>query len=170
MKTLKNTISGIFIALLLIVIAFFVVSLIPIQGNIKIKIVKSGSMEPTIKTGGIVVIKPSDNYKVGDIITFGEDSKDAIPTTHRIISDEGSSFKTKGDANEHEDQQVVPKNVVIGKVLFSVPYAGYILDFARQPRGFIALIAIPAGIVVIYELIAIIEEVKKMKNKKRNDQ
>jgi signal peptidase len=169
MKTLKNTISGIIIAVLFIAIAFFAVSLVPIEGNIKIKIVKSGSMEPTIRTGGIVAIKPSDDYKVGDIITFGIDTKDSIPTTHRIVSINGSSFYTKGDANQEEDTEAVPRDIVIGKVLFTIPYVGYVLDFARQPKGFIALIAIPAAVIVIYEVLAIVEEVKKMRNKKRNE-
>ncbi len=170
MNKLKAIISGVFITLLLIVVGVFLFSLVPIQGNIKIKIVKSGSMEPSIKTGGIVIIKPSSDYKVGDIITFGIDTKASVPTTHRIVSirDDkmGTFYTTKGDANEEVDPEETNKNKVIGHVLLSVPFAGFILDFARQPIGFVTLIAIPAGLVVLYEILAIIGELKKMKSKK----
>src|SRR3989338_8215020 len=64
--------------------SLFFAPLLPIKGNIEIKIVKSGSMEPAIKTGSIVVIKPASLYGVGDVITFGEDSRTTYPTTHRI--------------------------------------------------------------------------------------
>src|SRR3989344_261229 len=74
-------------------------TLVKVPGNFKVKIVKSGSMEPAITTGGIVVIRPSTVYKVGDVITFGPDTKTQIPTTHRIVSEIGSGssklFTTK---------------------------------------------------------------------------
>ncbi len=165
-KKFTSILNIVFVSLLFIVVGFFIVSLMPIQGNIKIKIVKSGSMEPTIKTGAVVIIKPSNTYKVGDIITFGRDTKSSIPTTHRIVSikesSNGTYFTTKGDANDEADSEETNKNNVIGHVIFSLPYAGYILDFARQPVGFISLIAVPAGLVVIYEILAIFGEIKNM--------
>ena len=62
-----------------------VISILPIPGNIETKIVLSGSMEPEIRTGSVVVIKKIDTYEIGDIVTFGEDTKENVPTTHRII-------------------------------------------------------------------------------------
>src|SRR3989338_9229880 len=85
MKILGKIIYGVFIALLIGVAGLFVVSLLPIPGNIEIKIVKSGSMEPTIMTGAIVVVKPATSYAVNDIVMFGKDTKREIPTTHRIM-------------------------------------------------------------------------------------
>ena len=148
-----------------------IVSIFPITGNIETKIVLSGSMEPAIKTGSIVVIKPEDNYKIGDIITFGKDTKKDIPTTHRIIKMRASSgeilYRTKGDANGGPDGNETNKKSVIGKVLFSIPYLGYILDFAKKPLGFILLVGIPAGIIIIDELKKIWMEVRKIKKKKK---
>ncbi len=143
---------------------------IPVPGNVKVKIVKSGSMEPGIKTGGIVVIKPADFYNVGDVITFGADTQTQIPTTHRIVEKNGSgqntTFVTKGDANEEIDPQSVALSEVSGKVWFTIPYVGYILDFAKKPLGFFLLVGIPAGIVIFDEIAVIWQEVKKMKLKK----
>lgn len=171
MKIIAKIFYGIFITLLVGVALLFLASLLPIPGNVELKIVKSGSMEPAIMTGGIVLIKPSDTYVVGDIITFGEDSRGEIPTTHRIVSIRESGtqtfYSTKGDANEDPDPQETPGREVIGKVLFTMPYAGYVLDFARKPLGFVLLIGIPAGIIILDELARIAQEVRDMRRKKR---
>lgn len=172
-----NIISGIlytlFIALLLGVAGLFLASMLPIPGNIEIKIVKSGSMEPTILTGSLVVVKPQGSYAKNDIVTFGEDSKNEIPTTHRIIDILGDftslSYVTKGDANEEQDPAPVYDRDIIGKVVFSLPYAGYILDFARQPIGFTLMIGIPASIIILDELVRIFHEVQHLRGKKRDE-
>ena len=157
------------VGVIMLVALFLVASVFPITGNYKIKVVLSGSMEPAIHTGSVVVIKPTDLYKVGDIITFGKDTKKDIPTTHRIVETravEGETlFVTKGDANNGTDASEVKESAVAGKVLFSVPYAGYLIDFARKPLGFILLITIPAGCIVIDEGRKIWKEVKSIKSK-----
>lgn len=174
MKFLFNSIYYIFVITILSLAMLLVASLIPIPGNYKIKIVKSGSMEPAIKTGAVVVIKPSDVYRIGDIITFGEDTKTQIPTTHRIIDTEGSGqnqlFQTKGDANDSEDPRPVSVSEVSGKVILDVPYLGYVLDFAKRPMGFVLLVGIPAVVVIIDEIMKIVSEVKRIKRKKAEDE
>lgn len=144
-----------------------VVSTFPITGNIAVKIVQSGSMEPSIKTGGIVIIKPVDNYKIGDVITFSK-GKTEDPITHRIYemrTSEGNPYYiTKGDANDTPDQREVPKNEVLGKVLVSVPYLGYAVNFAQKPIGFALIIIVPAFLIVLDEVKKIIKEMKKRKN------
>lgn len=160
MKFITKTLYGLAIILLLSVAGLFIASMVPFPGNIEIKIVKSGSMEPTIPTGSLVIIKPSSSYGLGNIVTFGEDTSSKIPTTHRIIAiDESGRLTTKGDANEEADTQLVRTGDVIGKVVAHVPYAGFVLDFAKQPVGFVLLIGIPAAAIIIDELINIFREV-----------
>lgn len=171
MRVAGKILYGFFILLIVAVAGLFLTSLLPIPGKFEVKIVKSGSMEPAILTGAIVVVRPETSYAVGDVITFGEDTKRQIPTTHRIYSEEQKDgityFTTKGDANEDPDPDPVKQNDVIGKVLFNVPYAGYILDFARQPVGFALLIGIPAGIIILDELGRIFKEILAIRRKKR---
>jgi signal peptidase len=116
-------------------------------------------------------MQPEDFYAVGDIITFGEDSKVQIPTTHRIVSirDVGGEpqYTTKGDANNAPDPDETPMSKVIGKVLLAIPYAGYILDFARQPIGFTFLIVIPALVIIIDETTRIIQEIVALRRARR---
>ena len=57
----------VFIGLITILL---IVSVFPVTGNFKVKVVESGSMESAIKTGSIITIKPEEDYKIGDIVTF----------------------------------------------------------------------------------------------------
>lgn len=135
----------------------------------EVKIVKSGSMEPTIMTGAVVVVQPAPVYKVGEVVTFS--SKDSvIPTTHRLIGVEDVEgkkyFVTKGDANEEQDANLLLADDILGKVIVDIPYLGFILDFARQPAGFALLIGVPALLIIIDELDNIWREVRRVRRMK----
>jgi signal peptidase len=143
---------------------FLVFSAIPIPGNYQTMIVQSGSMEPAIKTGSIIAVKPVENYKIGDIITFKRRGEKDL-TTHRIVEmrvEQGSPiYTTQGDANNAPDMREVKESEVTGKALFAVPYLGYAVDFAKKPVGFALLIIIPALLIIGDEIKKIIKEVKK---------
>ena len=166
-RTLKRGIQTLFTVLIFAVVALIVISILPIPGNYKLLIVQSGSMEPAIKTGSVVVVKPAENYKAGDVITFNDRGKDKT-TTHRILDLEvitgQTQYITKGDANNAEDSSRVSESKIIGKVLTSVPYAGYILAAAKEPIGFILLVIVPCAIIILEELGKVWKEVKKKKD------
>ncbi len=153
--------------------AILVFSLIPMKGNVQVKIVSSGSMEPAIHTGSLVMILPQSAYEVGDVITFGEDTRTKVPTTHRIVDARVESgvmvFQTKGDANEDPDVREVGEGEVIGKVVLAIPYLGYIIDFAKQPIGFFLLIVTPAAAIILDEVWKIVKEIKKEKISKAKE-
>ena len=153
-----------FILIAIAVVALFLIlSAIPIKGGYKTLIVLSGSMEPKIHTGSVVAIKPEKNYAVGDVITFGENTKTKTPTTHRIyeIKDDNGTktYITKGDANNAPDQKPVGEKEILGKVLFSVPYAGYAVAAAQKPLGFMLIIVVPAVIIIYDEILKIKKEI-----------
>jgi len=168
-KKILKIVYGIFLAILVALVLLLMASMLSIPGGIKALTVLSGSMEPAIHTGSVVVIMPANDYKVGDIITFGEISKTKTPTTHRIkdikIVDGNPVYITKGDANNSEDNAEVLVTSVKGKVLFSVPYLGYVLNFMRQPIGFALVIIVPATLIIWEEIKKIIGEIKKSKKK-----
>jgi len=164
----------IFFGALAAVAILVLVSAFPIAGNIQIKVVESGSMAPAIKTGSVVLIKPFSSYKIGDVITFEGNFKDArgkkVPTTHRIVDmkvERGNPvYVTKGDVNEERDTTEISHQKVIGKVLVSVPYLGYAVEAAKRPYGFLAIIVIPALIIVYDEGAKIWKEIRRMYGKK----
>lgn len=86
--------------------------------------VLSGSMEPRIKTGSIVIVNTNaDNFQTGDIVCYQiSDTR----VTHRIQSViNENSFITKGDANETPDFYPVNRDMIIGKAVFCIPYLGF---------------------------------------------
>ena len=132
-------------------------------GDSRYEPVLSGSMEPAIPVGGIVVIKPVDpeTLKTGDIICFQLSEDTSV--THRIINITDEGLVTKGDANEDPDQWTVKKENVIGKVILTIPFIGYLGYFVRTPTGLILLIVLPASVIIIVEIRNIIKELRKQK-------
>ena len=125
-------------------------------------VVLSGSMEPALKVGSVVVIGRVDTSQIkeGDIITFNTpvDFNQPQPagqtlTTHRvnrIIDNNGiRGFETKGDANNDVDAHIVSENDVLGKASFSVPYLGYASHYLRGKPGLVILVIMALGIVAI---------------------
>jgi len=145
-------------------------SLIP---GYEAKIVQSGSMEPAIATGALVIVKAEARYVVEDVITFTTRSDSDVPTTHRIVEDGLQAgelvYFTKGDANNDVDPEPVNPANVLGKVILDIPYLGYLLDFARQPLGFFLLIGIPALLIAFEEISVIVKEVRKKKRPEESE-
>ncbi|MEK7559649.1 MAG: signal peptidase I [Patescibacteria group bacterium] len=153
---------------------------IPQFGN-KALIVRSGSMEPTISVGSIVVVRASSSlisptlvnsapYGKGDIIAFRSEKNSKTIITHRVVAVEKSGngvvYKTKGDANEEMDGWTVQQKNVLGKSYFVLPAFGKVLEFAKSKAGFPILIIFPAAFVIILELFNIIREIRKNKTPK----
>jgi len=131
-------------------------------------VVYSGSMEPAIKTASVIVSVPQKNYYQGDVITFSPSGNSKDLVTHRIALkqfpegvDGTPTYLTAGDANEDFDNWEITNEKIIGKVAFSIPYVGYIADFAKKPQGFILLVVVPATIVIYEELKMLKGEIAK---------
>ena len=92
-------------------------------------VIGSGSMEPTIHKGDVVVIeRMNNNYaslKEGDIIAV---KNEGILIVHRLVKiihiDNEYYFYTKGDANKDIDGYKITKNMVYGIVNKKIPYIG----------------------------------------------
>lgn len=111
--------------------------------------VMSGSMEPTIRVGDVVVdqrISPLD-ARVGDIVTFKDPNGSGRIYTHRVrrikISRGHASFVTKGDANNDVERWTVPTNGSIGRVRYRIWKLGYLLFYMHTLWGRIVLVLFP---------------------------
>ena len=98
--------------------------------------VVTGSMEPTLNVGDLIIIKNYDNYIRNDIITYKIDD-DFI--THRITDIDNSYVYTKGDANNSEDNKILHSQI-IGKVVFVIDNGGIWREILLTPRVFITII------------------------------
>ena len=168
-KIIGNTIYWLFIGTLLLFAGLTVFSKLEAPGGFRVYTVQSGSMEPAVRAGGIVVVKSVNTYQAGDVITFYPDANNTKtpPTTHRIVEVHDNELLTKGDANEDNDREAITKSQVLGKVFITFPYLGYVINFSRTQMGFIVLIVIPAVLIVYSELGNIKKEILGLKNKKQ---
>lgn len=131
-----------------------------LSGSIpKFYVVQSGSMEPAVGVGSIVIVYPSDLYNSGDIISFSQYGNLKNTITHRIAEKREENghlvYLTKGDANDNIDLGYLDEKNIIGKVRLTIPYLGYLASAAKKPWGFVLLVIVPATI-LIYEEIKII--------------
>lgn len=148
-------------------------------------IVLTGSMEPTLPTGGLAFMRPladptvlegatpavdpdwqpTSAIRAGDIITFriARDPRQTI--SHRVVAviddERGRRFETRGDASPRPDPQPVPAESVVGTVIFSVPRLGYIADWLRHGESFIVLVGAPTLLVVLTESTKIVRDARR---------
>jgi len=138
---------ALFTILLAATIAFLAVG--PLVLPYKVDAVLSGSMEPTIPVGSLVLLRPVDagQVAVGDIITFHRPDRSDQLVTHRVVGIEdvatGRAFVTQGDANPAPDPWRVPATGSGWRCVFNVPYLGYPISAAASPLGRMALIMAP---------------------------
>lgn len=125
---------------------------------IKLYGVASQSMYPTLKKGDLIIVQHQKNYKKGDVITFKnpKGTRQSDTVTHRILNikkeREHTIYKTKGDANNNEDGWNVREPDILGLLKFNIPYAGYAVSISHTPQGFIALVIVPAFIIIYEEI------------------
>lgn len=126
--------------------------------------VLSGSMEPVLKVGGVLVTRPvaAEEIEVGDVISF-DSPRNGDLTSHRVTAINSGfslSFQTKGDANEDTDPFSVPAENVVGKKAFHIPWLGYLTQFVKTRLGFLLTLCLP-GIAIIGMEIRNIRRMRK---------
>lgn len=153
---ISHAIQGCLLALFFVGSAFYVAGLLGYTGAYSAYVILSGSMAPAIPVGGVVVAQKQPKYEQGDAVTFVQGK---TTVTHRVASVDTSTgtvaYTTKGDANKSVDPGSVTESAVTGKVLWTIPYLGYLVEFAKTPKGFLVLVVIPATIVIYEELKSI---------------
>lgn len=132
--------------------------------GIKTYVIVSGSMEPELNIGDIVVVKDIEENELqnGDIISFREGQS---VVTHRIIDiqtiDNERKFKTKGDNNNSADNNMINADVIEGEVITSIPFVG---KMAIMLQGKITIIII---VLIYYAYFVRSEKVRKKKENRR---
>lgn len=158
--------------------------------------VVSGSMEPTIPTGSLIMAGKFDisQLKEGDIITFNKGTEETKTNnsivTHRVtaishserkattINENGESvetqpvqiyeIKTKGDANKDEDGFTVTPGEILGLYQWHVPQVGYMVNFIQSAKGFIMVVVLPTMVLIIWESVSLILNVREwLANRKK---
>jgi signal peptidase I len=119
--------------------------------------VMSGSMNPAIKTGDVVVFKRIGRAPgVGDIVKVDVPdearSRYGYPPVviHRIVRlNSDGTVATKGDARRTPDPFTVRRSSINTRVLFHIPAAGRVFAFLTSPLG---LLWIVGGVAMFFVL------------------
>lgn len=99
-------------------------------------VVMSGSMEPSLSVGDMVIVQEEDEYAVGDVVVFQSGNSLII---HRILSIDGDMITTRGDANNADDEPIHIRYIK-GKMVLSVPFIGKILQVIKSTPGMLLIL------------------------------
>jgi len=164
-KKIKEIISVLILVALLAPVIIYAVTFI--VDDYYSSVIMSGSMEPAIPLGSVVVVNrvDPDDVKVSDIIVFHRsDSKTLHRVIEKIVENDSYYFKTKGDANEDPDPWLVQPEQVQGALLLTIPYYGYLIYYAGTTIGFVLMVIVPAALLIGNEVKKIIQLKKEEKN------
>ena len=121
--------------------------------------VLTGSMQPTLRPGDVVVVRGvdtadvCDKVKVGDVVTFLPEPGDPSTVTHRVVAktvgtfDDGTTCRlvTQGDANNTADEPISPEQVR-GVFWYGLPRLGWakqwVLDNPTVVLGALAVVVV----------------------------
>ena len=170
-RVVVETIFWVIFSLFLAFIVFFKVTSSNYNLPVKSFLIQSGSMEPTIMTGDIILVQEQPSYIQRDIITFNDHGDRVV--THRILEEKknGNSveFITQGDTNESPDIASVPVEDIIGKHVFTIPKLGYLVAKSKSKTGILILIIVPATIIIYDEISKIFSSVSKKDEQKKGE-
>ncbi|MEX2292938.1 MAG: signal peptidase I [Acidimicrobiales bacterium] len=128
------------LALGLSIVVLIAVAVGPRTGTYRTVSVLTGSMQPTMPPGSLLVVVPVEpaSLAVGDVITFEAPTVDHPVVTHRIVqvleSGEHPVIRTQGDANDAPDAWVARiSEAPAWRVAMVVPQAGRAISFLRGP-------------------------------------
>ena len=118
-------------------------SSVPMFAGYAALIVQTGSMSPTINQGDLIIIKKTNDYKLTDIVTYINESKETV--THRLIRHDENvegAFVARGDFNDQEDMNPVTVDQIVGEWVFTIPKVGYVVEWFVHGGGIIYLVAL----------------------------
>lgn len=106
-------------------------------------VVLSGSMEPTLKTDSIVVVRrvPFSTVVAGDVVSV---SRGDGFITHRVVEVLPEGFVTKGDANRTTDPGLVRADESVARVEAVLAWPAPFVHALRTGEGFVELVVVPS--------------------------
>lgn len=176
----KNNISKVFrtiVYIIIIPIIFYNISLIiqsfikkdemPSFFGIKSFIIISGSMEPELNIGDIIITSQKEQNEIEkkDIISFREGQQIITHRVEEIVEENGEKlYKTKGDNNNVSDRNLVKYNQIEGVYIAKIPKIGTLLATLKNK---VVIISIILTLYIIYSHNLKKERKKYMRKQKR---
>jgi signal peptidase I len=166
-KQYKNILKGFVGVIFILIVLTIVTSRTPLLAGFRSLVVLTGSMEPNLPVGSVLYVQKQPSYNKGDVIAFQSGN---VNITHRILEVETKNnqlfYKTKGDANNASDLDLVSSESVLGKQSFYIPFLGRLILFIKTVPGFLLMVVLPTLIYVGFEFKNIKKEIEKEVEKK----
>ncbi|MHB8059960.1 MAG: signal peptidase I [Gaiellaceae bacterium] len=136
------------LALALVVLGWLFFAPTQIGGSTSYMIIRGISMNPSIHSGDLVIVRERSSYSVNTVVAY-RDTLDKQNVLHRIVAVKGDSYTFKGDNNPKPDPFQPAKAQLIGEKWIQIPYAGRALEWVQVPTNAailaIAVILLTAG-------------------------
>jgi signal peptidase len=146
---------------LMIALAAAVIVIPALVGGVPLTVL-TGSMEPTLPPGTLVVVRPTpvQDIRVGSVLTYQIRSGEPDVVSHRVLSrsvstDGTTAFITTGDNNDSADATPVTPAQIKGTVWYSVPLLGYVNNAVNGPArawvtpGVAAMLLVYSGYMMV---------------------
>ena len=130
------------LALALAVVAWFFFAPTQIGGSTSYMIIRGISMNPSIHSGDLVIVREQSSYPVNAVVAYRY-TLDKQNVLHRIIAIKGDRYTFKGDNNPKSDPYQPTKSDLIGEKWIQIPYAGRALEWIQVPTN-AAILAVAA--------------------------
>ena len=154
-----NKIKNILLTVILVLLVIVVVASVfikatgntPSIGGYMLFRVATGSMEPEIMIGDVILVKEPSDYSaiaVGDVVTY--ESRSGVtagrPVTHKVIKapyeDNGEWYlQTQGIANDIPDEEINAEQL-LGVMVVKIPFLKELYSFFLTPWGLLTIIAL----------------------------
>jgi signal peptidase I len=118
-------------------------------GQTTIVTVDGTSMLPGLTDSDVVIVRPTADYQVGDVVAYRSAMMHRI-VLHRIVAIDGDRFSFKGDNNSFTDPERPNRTALVGKQWITAPGAARIVGVLRLP---IVLGLLAAGAVLYHGVI-----------------
>lgn len=122
--------------------------------GLRLCVIQSGSMEPTIPTYSVCLVTTQvdyDDLSVGDIVVYTRPS-DGQQIVHRIVDVTDTGAATRGDANQTDDGISVTPDNLYARYIAHIPCGGRVINAIRTPTG-CAVIAVLVAVLIIWNIV-----------------
>lgn len=92
------------------------------------------SMEPGFRTGDLAVVRPADDYEVGDVVAYHSDILDTV-VMHRVVAVQDGQYTFKGDNNSWLDADRPTRDRFVGSLVLRIPQGGLWRDRLTSPTA-----------------------------------
>lgn len=130
-------------------------------------------MEPKIDQGSLMIMKPAEENKVGDVVVFvsSEDENQFITAeiTEKKMVNEINVYRMQYANGEVQIPGSVAQTRIRSVVHYSIPWLGYAVDFVDSIPGVIALIVFPCLLIIVIEIVRMVRIVRQKEDEDEFD-